>query len=302
MAQLPGYHFNKRKNTVVPGAIVATIVGVTGIVLLGGVFAAGPVVAYEPEDAFDGAPGTNGLHVVEDTGASNSKALRFGLLPATDDGTNEPDPDPDPTPDPDPVEPDPEPDPKPDPDPTPTPEPKPCTMPPEGVVLDSEPGERPWRMNGAVFTPTFSIAGMSAEWGNHVKRAAAEWSRSYCIDASVITTACTADIYACIPVSEAKLAPNGNVPTLGQAPYTKDNEGYTIKASLQLDPAAHAGYPATEALSTVVHEMGHTLGLKHRLTAGLMLSANAKAGGTPQLPDNTDFYNIAVIYGRQLSQ
>jgi hypothetical protein len=50
------------------------------------------------------------------------------------------------------------------------------------------------------------------------------------------------------------------------------------------------------ALATIVHEMGHALGLVHRLNRQDVMNAYTSDATNPQ-PDDINFVNLAVIYG-----
>ena len=58
-----------------------------------------------------------------------------------------------------------------------------------------------------------------------------------------------------------------------------------------LDDASDNG-----ALATIVHEMGHALGLVHRLDRDSVMNAETDDDTDPT-PDAVDFANLAVIYG-----
>ena len=58
-----------------------------------------------------------------------------------------------------------------------------------------------------------------------------------------------------------------------------------------LDDASDNG-----ALATIVHEMGHALGLVHRNDPGSVMNA-ATDDSTDPVPDEIDFANLVVIYG-----
>jgi hypothetical protein len=50
------------------------------------------------------------------------------------------------------------------------------------------------------------------------------------------------------------------------------------------------------ALATVTHEVGHALGLVHREDRSDLMNSSTDTNTDP-VPDGTDFYNLAVIYG-----
>ncbi|MGH2953474.1 MAG: matrixin family metalloprotease [Solirubrobacterales bacterium] len=53
---------------------------------------------------------------------------------------------------------------------------------------------------------------------------------------------------------------------------------------------------ANGRLATIVHELGHAFGLRHRKSRGVM---NAVTGNkTDPRPDRTDFKNLLAIYGQ----
>jgi hypothetical protein len=50
------------------------------------------------------------------------------------------------------------------------------------------------------------------------------------------------------------------------------------------------------ALATVAHEMGHTLGLDHRLERSSVMNS-ITTDATDPVPDAVDFANLLAIYG-----
>jgi hypothetical protein len=50
------------------------------------------------------------------------------------------------------------------------------------------------------------------------------------------------------------------------------------------------------ALATIVHEMGHTFGLVHRLDPDSVMNAETDDSTDP-VPDAIDFANLVVVYG-----
>ena len=50
------------------------------------------------------------------------------------------------------------------------------------------------------------------------------------------------------------------------------------------------------ALATIVHEMGHALGLVHRMQPGTVMNATTDDHTDPT-PDETDYANLRAIYG-----
>ncbi|MBL8159012.1 hypothetical protein JNJ66_00985 [Candidatus Saccharibacteria bacterium] len=291
MSSLPGYHFHSTKRTAVPGALVAAVIGLTGIVLLGGVFAAGRVVAFEAEDAEGVATGTAGAHALQDAAASNSKALRFGLAPVTDDGGDDAGGGDDPT---DPTDPgddggvitDPG-------DDGTTAE---CAAPAGAAMQDTEGDTYYWEITGDRLDMVLSIKDLPEPWAGHIKKYAEVWSAGPCVKIKVIAEAC-GDTQPCLPV----VIDNAN-PGIGGV--DRDTEGRVFKrAQIALNETAHAAAADAdgERKITAGHAIGRALGLGLRTTPEILMSSVRPLVGGSTAPDSVDFENLKVLYGSQVS-
>ncbi|MBL8158997.1 matrixin family metalloprotease [Candidatus Saccharibacteria bacterium] len=251
-----------RRRSLVPGAAVSIVVAAVGIVLLQASLAAGPVVRVEAE----AGRGGNAL-AIDDASASGGRAIVFGVAagPGGSDGPGAGN------------------------------SAGGCVAPINNTILDSLPGEGiGWQRgsSGKADIP-FSTAGLDAAWAKRVQQAVGIWNVSPCLNTTATTAPCN-DERGCVRVFASQEC-SGD--TLGTADWSVSNQ-FISGGRLELCTAAHEGFGENEALATVVHEMGHNLGLSHRETPGLMMSATGN-GDTDPKPDETDLHNILVIYGNQ---
>jgi hypothetical protein len=172
-----------------------------------------------------------------------------------------------------------------------------CTAEPDAeqqdVDTDDSP-EFPWQhVAGQEVTVHFATGDLPFRYSALVEQGADLWSRSPCIEALAVDgcpdeTNCS----AVVPAASAD----------GRGDHTDaDSEGVdrngvrfanTIRLYTNvLDRASDNG-----ALATVVHEMGHALGLVHRNDPDSVMNA-VTGDHTDPAPDAIDFANLVVIYG-----
>ncbi|MFD1211180.1 M12 family metallopeptidase [Arthrobacter sp. GCM10027362] len=168
-----------------------------------------------------------------------------------------------------------------------------CQTPAGSMQLDIDPEdtpEAPWpKPAGRELEVYFDTSGLSARYAKLASEAARIWSRSPCLNAHAAECPSGAN---CVAVEE-EFSRGRN--TDGE--FTGHNsdgvrEGGTITLYTRLlDEASDNG-----ALGTIVHEMGHALGLVHRQDRNDVMNSVTDDQTNP-VPDGTDFYNLAVIYG-----
>jgi hypothetical protein len=177
-----------------------------------------------------------------------------------------------------------------------------CVAPAGAKLADQDPAddpEAPWpKPAGGKISVHFQNDGAAPRYWDDVAKAAAIWSASPCIEADVVS-ACPADSN-CVHVTQAAVSPDGD-DTDGD--FTGDDTGDGASASRRggtlrvftglMDKESDNG-----ALATIVHEMGHALGLVHRLKNDDVMNADTSDETNPD-PDPVDFQNLLVIYGSQ---
>ncbi|MPV87878.1 matrixin family metalloprotease [Georgenia ruanii] len=153
--------------------------------------------------------------------------------------------------------------------------------------------EKPWRREGdAKVRVVFETHALSDRYRQMVTRAADIWSASPCI-AAVAADRC-AEGDNCVRVVEQKADGRS---TDGEF-KGKDGKKYRHGGKITLYTALLDRNTDQGALATVVHEMGHALGLVHRLDTASVMNSHTDQHTNP-IPDATDFANLAVIYGRE---
>lgn len=172
-----------------------------------------------------------------------------------------------------------------------------CTAEPgaeqQDVDTDDSP-EFPWEhIPGQEVTVYFATGDLPFRYSALVEQGADLWSRSPCVEALAVDEC--PDEANCSAVVPA-------VPADGRGDHTDadsegvDRDGVRFANTIRLytdvlDRASDNG-----ALATVVHEMGHALGLVHRNDPDSVMNA-VTGDHTDPAPDAIDFANLAVIYG-----
>ncbi|AUI53625.1 zinc metallopeptidase [Arthrobacter crystallopoietes] len=161
-------------------------------------------------------------------------------------------------------------------------------------VRDVDPEDspvKPWQKpTGGELVVEFETGRLSERYTRLVTEAATIWSESPCIEA-VTARSCTGGAN-CVAIVEDGSRSRG---TDGEMRWD-DNGAYMESATITLytqplDRASDNG-----ALATIVHEMGHTLGLDHRLERSDVMNS-VTGDNTNPVPDAIDFANLVAIYG-----
>lgn len=169
-----------------------------------------------------------------------------------------------------------------------------CTAREGATVEDRDPDDspvKPWQKPaGAELVVEFETGRLSARYAGMVADAADIWSKSSCLNAVAVRT-CSAGAN-CVTIEENGSRSRG---TDGEMDW-KVEGAYMASASIILYTQPLDRSTDNGALATVVHEMGHTLGLDHRLERSDVMNS-VTTNDTNPVPDAVDFFNLAAIYG-----
>ena len=170
-----------------------------------------------------------------------------------------------------------------------------CTAAPGAEQQDVDPDdnpEAPWpHVRGERVVVHFATGGLPARYAGLVDQAAGIWARSPCVEAVVVD--------ACPPESNCSTVivreRGGGRDTDGKSD-SNDRGGVRRSNTITLYTGLLDDASDNGALATIVHEMGHALGLAHRNDPESVMNA-ATDESTDPVPDEIDFANLVVIYG-----
>jgi len=178
----------------------------------------------------------------------------------------------------------------------PEPEPEPisgCTPPEDGDELrdqDMSDHQVPWERKGADKVAIYLESGdVTDEYRSYLDEGAAAWNRSPCLDVRIVD-ACPEE-GNCVTVS---LTPgddaDGNFDSIEDGSFTIG--GHIDLFHEELDKLGDGA-----KLNVTIHEMGHAVGLRHRETERVLMNGDTYTDIFD--PDETDFYNLRLLYGTQ---
>jgi hypothetical protein len=152
--------------------------------------------------------------------------------------------------------------------------------------------EAPWRhAAGDEVTVYFATADLPRRYADMITTGARFWSESPCVEALAVAE-CPAD-RNCTTVRTKERADDRN--TDGET-SSVDQDGVRVSSRITLYTRRLDKESDNGALATVVHEMGHALGLVHRLQSGTVMNEKTDDQTDP-MPDEIDFANLRAIYG-----
>lgn len=168
-----------------------------------------------------------------------------------------------------------------------------CSPPEDGGGLrdqDMSDHQVPWERNGAdKVTIHLESGGVSEEYRSYLDQGAAAWNRSPCLNVRIVD-ACP-DASNCVTVS---LTPgddaDGNFDSIEEGDFTVG--GHIDLFFEELDELGDGA-----KLNVTIHEIGHAVGLRHRETERVLMNGDTYSDIFD--PDETDFYNLLVLYGNQ---
>jgi hypothetical protein len=156
--------------------------------------------------------------------------------------------------------------------------------------------ESPWgHVPGQEVAVYFATGGLPSRYAALVEDGASLWSRSPCIEA-VALAECPDGANCSAVVAETRGDRRGD-DTDGESEGV-DRGGVRLANTIRLYPDVLDRSSDNGALATVVHEMGHALGLVHRDDPDSVMNAVTDDDTDPR-PDAVDFANLVVLYGAE---
>ena len=168
-----------------------------------------------------------------------------------------------------------------------------CSSPQDGGELrdqDMSDDQVPWERKGANTVAIYFEAGsVSDEYHGYLDKGATAWNRSACLDVHIVDT-CPEDVN-CITVSLTKGDDSdGNFDSI-------EKQDFTIGGHIDLFYEELDKLGDGAKLNVTIHEMGHAVGLRHRMTENVLMNGDTYTDIFD--PDDTDYYNLRVLYGNQ---
>jgi Matrixin len=164
------------------------------------------------------------------------------------------------------------------------------------VDTDDSP-ESPWEhVPGQEVTIYFATGELPSRYAAFVEEGAALWSRSPCVEA-VAVAECPDGANCSTVVAHAREGRRSD-DTDGESEGV-DRGGVRLANTIRLYTDVLDAESDNGALATVVHEMGHALGLVHRNDPDSVMNAVTDDDTDPR-PDAVDFANLVVLYGAEI--
>ena len=117
------------------------------------------------------------------------------------------------------------------------------------------------------------------------RKGVAAWNRSACLDTRLVETCQPSTNCVTVTVGDGDDA-DGNFDAV-------ESGGFTTGGHIDLSSSLTGG----ERTNVTIHEMGHAVGLAHRLTERVLMNGDTYDDVFD--PDEIDFQNLLVIYGGQ---
>lgn len=172
--------------------------------------------------------------------------------------------------------------------------PEACAAPAGAKVQDIDPEDspvKPWQKpSGSELVVEFETGQLSERYSGMVTEATAIWSKSSCVNAVAVQT-CSSGANCVSVIEDDGRSRN----TDGEMDWQGDGD-YMESATVTLYTQALGRTTDNGALATIVHEMGHALGLDHRIKRDDVMNS-VTGDNTNPMPDAVDFSNLAAIYG-----
>ena len=162
-----------------------------------------------------------------------------------------------------------------------------CAAPAGAALEDQDPDDHqvPWKRNGArKVVITFETRNVPADWVAEMQKGVAAWNRSACLETQLVEV-CQPDTN-CVTVTVEDGDEDGNFDA-------DESGGFTTGGHIDLLSSLTGG----ERTNVTIHEMGHAVGLAHRLTERVLMNGDTYEDVFD--PDSLDFQNLLVMYGSQ---
>jgi hypothetical protein len=175
--------------------------------------------------------------------------------------------------------------------PTPSASPSPadaCVAPAGAELQDQDPDDHqlPWKWNGSgKVVITFETKDVPADWVAEMQKGVAAWNRSACLDTKLVE--------ACQPNTNCVTVTVGDGDGADGNFDADESGGFTTGGHIDLSSELTDG----KKTNVTIHEMGHAVGLAHRLTEHVLMNADTYDDVFD--PDEIDFQNLLVLYGGQ---
>jgi hypothetical protein len=132
---------------------------------------------------------------------------------------------------------------------------------------------------------TFETKNVPADWVAEMQKGVAAWNKSVCLDTKLVETCQPNTNCVTVTVGDGAGA-DGNFDAV-------ESRGFTTGGHIDLLSTLTGG----KKTNVSIHEMGHAVGLAHRLTERVLM--NGATYDDVFDPDEVDFQNLLVIYGGQ---
>jgi hypothetical protein len=163
-----------------------------------------------------------------------------------------------------------------------------CVAPAGAALQDQDPDDHqvPWKRNGpGKVVITFETKNVPADWVAEMQKGVAAWNKSVCLDTKLVETCQPNTNCVTVTVGDGAGA-DGNFDAV-------ESGGFTTGGHIDLLSTLTGG----KKTNVTIHEMGHAVGLAHRLTERVLM--NGATYDDVFDPDEIDFQNLLVIYGGQ---
>lgn len=168
-----------------------------------------------------------------------------------------------------------------------------CEVPSAQVYQDQDDTMVPsWPRGDGEVVITFATGGLPQNYAGWVADGAQLWSESPCVEATTAAV-CPGGDAICVPVTTA-----GGSDKLGTTFYEFQDD-VRVGSRIELYTESLEQYDDATIRGTVIHEMGHAVGLAHRLSENVLMSPNASEDSVNE-PDEIDYANLLVLYGDKI--
>ena len=163
-----------------------------------------------------------------------------------------------------------------------------CVAPAGAALQDQDPDDHqvPWKRNGpGKVVITFETKNVPADWVAEMQKGVAAWNRSACLDTKLVE--------ACQPNTNCVTVTVGDGEESDGNFDAVESGGFTTGGHIDLLDTLTGG----KKTNVTIHEMGHAVGLAHRLTEHVLMNGDTYDDVFD--PDEIDFQNLLVLYGGQ---